>query len=91
MDMINELVRESMVETLHDTICKVTFTKTNGEERVMYCTLNEAMIPKPDVTDEPKRTKKENTGVQPVYDVKAAGWRSFRWDAVKEFTSEMNV
>lgn len=91
MDMMKDLVRESMVETLHETICRVTFTKTNGEERIMYCTLNETMIPQLEVSDEQKRTKKENPDVQPVYDVKAAGWRSFRWDSVKEFTSEMNV
>lgn len=91
MDVMKDFVRESMIETLHETICRVTFTKTNGEERIMYCTLNETMIPQPDVLEEPKRTKKENTDVQPVYDVKAAGWRSFRWDSVKEFTSEMNV
>lgn len=91
VNIMDTLVKETILETLHETICKVTFTKTNGEERIMYCTLNESMIPKSEETSEAKRTKKENPDVQPVYDVKAAGWRSFRWDSVKEFTSELNV
>ena len=49
------------------------------------------MIPKGAESVETKRTKKENSDVQPVYDVKAPGWRSFRWDSVKEFDSEINV
>jgi hypothetical protein len=91
VNIMDTLVKETILETLHETICKVTFTKTNGEERIMYCTLNESMMPKLEDTSETKRTKKENPEVQPVYDVKAAGWRSFRWDSVKEFTSELNV
>jgi hypothetical protein len=49
------------------------------------------MIPSDGETSETKRTKKENPDVQAVYDVKAPGWRSFRWDLVKDFTSELNV
>jgi hypothetical protein len=84
------LDKETIRKSLHETICKVTFTKSTGEERIMYCTLNESMIPSSE-TSETKRTKKENPDVQPVYDVKAPGWRSFRWDSVKDFTSELNV
>lgn len=89
--MMDTLDKDNIIRSLHETTCKVTFTKTNGEERVMYCTLNESMIPKAEDMSETKRTKKENPDVQPVYDVKSAGWRSFRWDSVKEFTSELNV
>ena len=91
VNTMETLEKDSIIETLHETICKVTFTKVNGEERIMYCTLNESMIPKTEDATEAKRTKKENPEVQAVYDVKAAGWRSFRWDSVKEFTSELNV
>lgn len=88
---MDTLVKENMLENLHETICRVTFTKSNGEERIMYCTLNENMIPQSAETSETKRAKKDNPDVQPVYDVKAPGWRSFRWDSVKEFDSEINV
>lgn len=86
------LDKEDIKNSLHNTICKVTFTKSNGEERIMYCTLNESLIPIDTATSsEMKRTKKENPDVQPVYDVKSLGWRSFRWDSVKDFTSESNL
>lgn len=85
------LDKEAIIKSLRETICKVTFTKTNGEERVMYCTLNQSMIPSDNETSETKRTKKENPDVQAVYDVKAPGWRSFRWDLLKDFTKELNV
>lgn len=85
------LDKDTIREKLHNTICKVTFTKVNGEERIMYCTLNEGMIPAETSTSEVARTKKENPEVQAVYDVKAPGWRSFRWDSLKDFTSEINV
>jgi hypothetical protein len=49
------------------------------------------MIPSDGAVVETKRTKKENVDAQAVYDVKASGWRSFRWDLVKDFTSELNV
>lgn len=88
MDLLD---KDTIRQKLHDTICKVTFTKTNGEERIMYCTLNESMIPSEISTSDTKRTKKDNPDVQAVYDVKASGWRSFRWDLVKDFTSEINV
>lgn len=77
--------KEQMIESLHASICKVVFTKTNGDERIMYCTLNNGMIPASE-EKENKREKKENPDVQPVYDVVAQGWRSFRWDNVKNFS-----
>jgi hypothetical protein len=63
----------------------VTFTKKDGSERVMKCTTNENLIPQ--VVEEsltPKREKKLNEEVMSVYDLEAAGWRSFRWDSVKQ-------
>ena len=81
-----ELTRNEMQEMLHESVCKVLFTKINGDERIMYCTLNESMIPKTENTAETKNSKKENTEVQPVYDISAAGWRSFRWDSIKQFS-----
>jgi hypothetical protein len=85
------LDKDTIKNLLHEKVCKVTFTKINGEERVMYCTLNESMIPSDGAVAETKRTKKENVDAQAVYDVKASGWRSFRWDLVKDFTSELNA
>lgn len=79
--------REEMVDALRERICTVKFTKVNGEERLMECTLKNDIIP------ENMQPKDDDTGVQRtldvvrVYDVRAAGWRSFRVENVLEFTA----
>lgn len=80
--------REQIKQALLEGVCTVTFEKTNGELRVMTCTLNSKHIPL-ETKDESKqkKTKAENPEVQPVYDTKAPGWRSFRWDSIKEFAA----
>lgn len=79
--------REQMIDKLRECICEVTFTKKDGEERVMTCTLNSEAIPSiHQPTNESTREIKENLEVVRVYDVDKAGWRSFRVDAVKNFT-----
>ena len=59
----------------------VTFTKKDGSERVMRCTLSESRIPA-EFAPKSETTAKKNDEVQAVYDVEANGWRSFRWDSV---------
>lgn len=76
---------------LHDRNIKdlcVTFTKQDGSERAMHCTLIEELIP----TEKQPKTKTE-TGTPSgpavrVFDVDKQEWRSFRWDSVTkvEFT-----
>jgi hypothetical protein len=75
----------------------ITFTKKDGTERVMECTTNTDLVPLVEEkvhvtnTDNPidfpiKKEKKANDEVMPVYDLEAKGWRSFRWDSVKQVT-----
>lgn len=71
--------RNELLDALHSAICNVTFTKTNGEERVMKCTLNEDVVPPFEV----KGTKKKNDDVVSVWDLEKNAWRSFRVDSVK--------
>jgi hypothetical protein len=63
----------------------VTFTKKDGTERVMECTTSTALVPQEPVVEgaEPKREKKINEEVCPVYDLEANHWKSFRWDSIK--------
>lgn len=89
VNILDILDKDKIRNDLRAGLCRVIFTKSSGDERIMYCTLSETLIPKVEVSSESKRTKKENPDIQAVYDVKASGWRSFRWDAVKEFTSEV--
>lgn len=61
---------------------EVTFTKKDGTERVMKCTLKEEFIP---VEHRPKENsdKKPNTETMAVWDMDKNAWRSFRLESVK--------
>ena len=71
--------KSDIVSTLKTSICDVKFTKVNGEERLMRCTLKKDMLPEYiDMNDD----KKVNESVVPVWDLDKKGWRSFRVDSV---------
>jgi WYL_2, Sm-like SH3 beta-barrel fold len=60
----------------------VTFTKADGTERVMKCTLQEGVvIPHEKTTD---RVKEENPHNLAVWDMEKNAWRSFRLSNVKQ-------
>ena len=73
--------REILVEGLKRNMMKVVFTKANGEERTMLCTLHESILPEQPISG---IKKKENKDVLSVWDIDANGWRSFRMDSIKE-------
>ena len=66
----------------------VVFTKKDGTERVMECTTSPKLVPVEPVVEgvEPKREKKVNEDVMPVYDLESKAWKSFRWDSIKQVT-----
>jgi hypothetical protein len=70
--------RNILLEALKNHECTVTFTKVNGETRVMPCTLKEDIVP----TVEHKGTKKPNEAVVSVWCLDNREWRSFRVDNV---------
>jgi len=78
---------------LHDENIKdlcVTFTKKDGTERAMRCTLVEGRIPtehKP-TTEASNSTRKNSGSAVAVFDTEKSEWRSFRWESVTkvEFT-----
>ena len=69
----------------------VVFTKKDGTERVMTCTTNPELVPKVEVTEstEPKKERKVNEDVMPVYDLESKAWKSFRWDSIKQVRFEL--
>jgi hypothetical protein len=69
----------------------VVFTKKDGTERVMKCTTNPELVPAVEIVEstEPKKEKKVNEEVMPVYDLEAKAWKSFRWDSIKEVRFEL--
>ena len=72
--------REILVEGLKRNLMKVVFTKKNGEERTMLCTLHESILPESSITES---TKKVNPDTISVWDIDNNGWRSFRMDSIK--------
>ena len=81
--------------TMRLSVVKVTFTKKDGTERVMNCTLDESIIPavvaKVVVEGANTVVRAVNDDVVPVYDVDAKGWRSFRWDSIKAVDLEYEL
>lgn len=81
-----ESTRKVLLENLIRGAVIVTFTKSNGEKRVMKCTLQRSKLPKREMTESKDRPNKEpNKDIIPVFDLEAKAWRSFRVDSVTEF------
>ena len=68
----------------------IVFTKKDGTERVMNCTINAELVPaEPSIEGVVKKEKKVNEEVMPVYDLDAKAWKSFRWDSIKQVRVEL--
>ena len=79
---------ELITDALPKTTVKIVFTKKDGTERVMHCTLKEDLLP----TRETKRQLVETTKSKEyiaVYDTVEKGWRSFVVKSVKSFEFEI--
>lgn len=66
----------------------VTFTKKDGTERVMKCTLNPDMLP-PQVVTENKQERKTPEHSMVVFDMDLKEWRSFVVKNVKRVEFEL--
>jgi hypothetical protein len=78
----DQKARDWLIGVLREQTVTVTFTKQDGTERVMNCTLYEGDIPVDQAPKNSGRTKP--TESLAVFDIEAKGWRSFRWDSIKE-------
>ena len=74
--------RKWLLGLLETEIVEIEFTKKDGTDRVMKCTLQEDYLPEVDgvIVFEKDRWKKDSLA---VFDIEKEGWRSFRWDSVK--------
>ena len=77
--------RKDAQELLRDGICEVLFTKKDGTERLMKCTLNMDYIPEEMKQFQLYKGEKvlENLDILKVYDTEVQGWRSFTLANVK--------
>jgi len=73
--------RAELIEKLQNGKVVVTFTKKDGTERVMKCTLHDSLIGIP--LTEGGSVRKPNDDVLAVWDLEKNGWRSFRLDSIK--------
>lgn len=74
--------RNWLRDLLKSEVVTLTFTKKDGTKREMLSTLCESRIPKSEKSTESAGTRKYSEEAQPVYDIEAKGWRSFRWDSL---------
>jgi hypothetical protein len=71
------LLRDANVKDL----C-ITFTKKDGTERQMFCTLSEGRIPADKMPKEESASSQTAGSAVRVFDTEKQEWRSFRWDSV---------
>ena len=85
-----ELTQENMLRELRSSECEVTFTKVNGDTRIMKCTLNMDLIPsdkRPKGDDAPELREGLESILKAirVFDTGLQDWRSFKVETVKNF------
>jgi len=75
----------SLKQQLQSGIARINFTKVNGDQRSMLCTLLPGYIPAEEVVEPsnptPGRTRSSNA--LSVWDIENDGWRAFRLDSIK--------
>lgn len=83
--------RYELKQILENSVTTVVFTKVNGEQREMKCTLLSEYLPKKDVAGKQllteTLTKEDNPSTLRVWDVENNGWRSFRMDSINSVSS----
>jgi hypothetical protein len=85
---IDDAVEANLHKWLKDVLsvleATITFTKVDGTERVMKCTLDVNKIPKVEVTENKKPRKvSESTKALRVFDLEKNEWRSFTIKNIK--------
>ena len=64
---------------------QLTFTKSNGDTRLMRASLSTALLPQAKDVGSPGPP---NPDLQVVWDLEAAAWRSFKWERLAEVAAK---
>lgn len=82
------ITKEDLKKILHEHSMVVVFTKKDGTERTMHCTLQADLLPVVDKIegDEIKKIRKESEESVRVWDLEKKEWRSFRIDSIKSYS-----
>ena len=99
-DQVKEQIREWVRGLLQNSEVTVTFTKADGTDRDMLCTLDHSRIPvsvvKPvqsvdGIVRESRKPKKEpDPHSIRVFDLEKQEWRSFRFERLRKVTAVLN-
>ena len=79
------IMREDLVDRLKQSVVNVVFTKADGSERTMNCTLKLENIPE---DQHPKSAVKSESDQIRVFDIDIQEWRSFNFSSVKTVNGE---
>jgi len=80
------MTNEEMLDRLHTEICEVTFTKNDGSDRVMICTLKTDFLPHVPAGADLSEGRKFNDMIT-VWDIEEDAWRAFKPSRVTKFES----
>jgi len=94
-DANKAVIRDWIKSLLQQGSITVTFTKADGTDRDMLCTLDPAQLPPvaapvDGIVKESKERKKPDEHSLRVFDLEKNEWRSFRFDRLKKVTAELN-
>jgi hypothetical protein len=78
--------KENLIDMLRNNVVTVTFTKVNGEERTMKCTLMAEYMPNASTNNGQVLLQESESKAVSVWDTEVNGWRSFRVDSVKSIS-----
>jgi hypothetical protein len=74
--------RDTLLNELRSNVVEVLFTKVNGEQRNMICTLKPNYLPRDYIKEEDESFHQKNSDTIIVWDVQNNGWRSFKINSV---------
>ena len=83
----DEVNRRWLSQLLADGVVAVKFTKKDGTDRSMICTLSSKVIPN-EYAPKGEDKREKSSDALAVFDLEKEGWRSFRWGSVKSISVE---
>lgn len=79
------ITKDKLKDLLKQNVVSISFTKTDGTDRKMLCTLKSELLPVVELKERTK-TKAENENVLSVWDLEKDAFRSFRLNALKNYS-----
>ena len=80
--------KDELVALLKEKVLTVNFKKKDDTMRKMVCTLSEEYLPELEIKENVK-PRKENIDVIKAWDVEKRAWRSFRFDSLVDYDSNL--